>query len=85
MVTVPYLLSPELRVRIMRSRKTTGPSPVSASQLRERLSRQNIVETLRLRIKALEEKNRELTTLLELARGKLALAYEKNASAWSGF
>jgi len=43
------------------------------------------VETLRLRIKALEEKNRELTTLLELARGKLALAYEKNASAWSGF
>jgi hypothetical protein len=77
----------ELRVRIMRSRKTTGPmaSPVSASQVRERLSRQNIVETLRLRIKALEEKNRELTTLLELAHGKLALACEKNASAWSEF
>ena len=77
----------ELRVRITRSRKTTShiAPPASASQDRERLSRQNIVETLRLRIKALEEKNRELTTLLELARGKLALAYEKNASAWSGF
>jgi hypothetical protein len=77
----------ELRVRIMRSRKTTGPtaSPMSASQLRERLSRQNIVATLRLRIETLEEKNRELTTLLELAYGKLALAREKNASAWSGF
>jgi len=60
-------------------------SPASASQDRERLSRQNIVATLRLRIKALEEKNRELTTLLELAYGKLALAREKNASIWSGF
>jgi len=72
----------ELRVRIMRSRKTTShmaPS-ASASQDRERLSRQNIVATLRLRIKSLEEKNRELTTLLELAYGKLALADETNAS-----
>src|SRR5258708_15634598 len=58
----------ELRVRIMRSRKTTNhmaPS-ASASQDRRRLSRQNIVATLRLRIKTLEEKNRELTALLEL-------------------
>jgi hypothetical protein len=77
----------ELRVRIMRSRKTTShmAPPASALQDRERLSRQNIVSTLRLRIKALEEKNRELTTLLELAYGKLALAPEKNASVWSGF
>jgi len=57
---------------------------VSAAQDRERLFRQNIVETLRLRIKALEEKNRELTWLLELAYGKLALASEKNASVWRG-
>jgi hypothetical protein len=77
----------ELRVRILCSRKRTCHmgSPASASQDRERLSRQNIVATLRLRIKALEEKNRELTTLLELAYGKLALAREKNASIWSGF
>jgi len=77
----------ELRVRIMRSRRTTGHMalPASASQDRERLSKQNIVATLRLRIKALEEKNRELTTLLELAYGKLASAREKNASVESAF
>jgi hypothetical protein len=38
------------------------------------------VATLRLRIKTLEEKNIELTGLLELAYGELALACEKNAS-----
>jgi hypothetical protein len=59
--------------------------PASASQDRERLSKQNIVAMLRLRIKALEEKNRELTTLLELAYGKLALPREKNASVESAF
>jgi len=77
----------ELRVRIMRSRKTTRPMalPGSASQDRDRLSRQNIVAPLRLRIKALEEKNRELTTLLELAYGRLAVPREKNASAGSSF
>ena len=78
----------ELRVRIMRSRRTTShrvAPAVSTAQERERLSRQNIAATLRLRIKELEEKNRELNTLLELAYGKLALACEKNASEWSGF
>ena len=44
-----------------------------------------IVATLRIRIKTLEEKNRELTALLELAYGRLALAREKNASVRSGF
>ena len=49
----------ELRVRIMRSRKTTShmAPPASASQDRERLSRQNIVATLRLRIKAVVRHN----------------------------
>jgi hypothetical protein len=64
----------ELRARIMRSRKTMSQmaSPASASQLRERQSRQNIVTTLRLRIKALEERNRELTEQLERAYGLIA-------------
>ena len=64
----------ELRARIMRSRKTVNQmaSPASASQLRERQSRQNIVTTLRLRIKALEEMNRELTEQLERAYGVIA-------------
>jgi hypothetical protein len=58
----------------MRSRKTVTQmaSPASASQLRERQSRQNIVTTLRLRIKALEERNRELTEQLERAYGVIA-------------
>src|SRR5216684_6926803 len=49
----------ELRVRIMRSRRTTShmAPPASASQDRERLSRQNIVATLRLRIKAVVRHN----------------------------
>ena len=75
----------ELRVRIMHSRKPQrqlAPLP-SALQDRERLSRQNIVATLRLRIKMLEEKNRELTGLLELVYGELAVAHEKNASVGS--
>jgi hypothetical protein len=57
----------ELRVRIVRSRSTTNRGVVpsaSASQIRERLSRQSIVAALRLRIKTLEAKNRELTALL---------------------
>lgn len=75
-VSTAWLYSePELRVRIMRSRKTTGHRSVpsaSAAQDRERLSRQSIVATLRLRIKTLEERNRELTELLERAYGVIA-------------
>jgi hypothetical protein len=65
----------ELRVRIMRSRRTTSHRlvpAVSTARERERLSRQNIVATLRLRIRTLEEKNRELTELLERAYGVIA-------------
>ena|ERR1022692_992399 len=50
---------------------------------RQRASRQNIVAALRLRIKNLEEKNRELTGLLELVYGELAMAREQNASVGS--
>ncbi len=67
----------ELRVRIMRSRKTTSHRAVpcaSAAQDRERQSRQNILATLRLPMKSLEEKNRELTELLERAYGVIAKA-----------
>jgi len=74
-----------LRGRIMRSRRsrTDVAPPASASRDRERASRQNIVATLRLRIKSLEERNRELTGLLELVYGELALAREQNASVGS--
>jgi hypothetical protein len=65
----------DLRVRIMRSRRKTSHKVVpsaSAKQDREHQSRQNIVAALRLRIKTLEEKNRELTELLERAYGVIA-------------
>ena len=75
-VSTAWLYSQEeVRVRIMRSRRTTnrrGIASASAKQDRERLSRQNILTTLRLRIKTLEEKNRELTELLERAYGVIA-------------
>lgn len=75
-VSTAWLYSePELRVRIMRSRKTTSYRAVpsaSAAQDREHLSRQSIVATLRLRIKTLEERNCELTELLERAYGMIA-------------
>jgi Family of unknown function (DUF6262) len=72
----------ELRGRIMRSRRATTdvPPPASPSRDRARASRQSIVATLRLRIKNLEEKNRELTGLLELVYGELDSAREQNAS-----
>ena len=75
-VSTAWLYSQEeLRVRIMRSRRTTSyrvAASASAAQDRERLSRQNIVATLRLRIKTLEERNSELTELLERAYGVIA-------------
>jgi hypothetical protein len=82
-VSTAWLYSQEeLRGRIMRSRRATidVPPPASLSRDRERTSRQNIVATLRLRIKNLEEKNRELTGLLELVYGELASAREQNFS-----
>jgi hypothetical protein len=85
-VSTAWLYSQEgLRGRIMRSRRTMPDvaPPTSASRDRERASRQNIVATLRLRIKTLEAKNRELTSLLELAYGELASAREKNGSVGS--
>ena len=63
----------ELRERIMTLRKVDKRA-VSGSfdRGRERQSKENVVTTLRLRIKSLEERNRELTEMLERAYGLLA-------------
>jgi hypothetical protein len=76
----------ELRARIMGLRKSQShaASAASALQCRERISRQNIVATLRLRIKRLEEKNRELTELLEHAYGVIAQTRVDNCNMTSG-
>ncbi|HKV81418.1 MAG TPA: DUF6262 family protein [Candidatus Sulfotelmatobacter sp.] len=64
----------QLRVHIMRWRKLRGSPQVLSlpRQESERISRRNIVTTLRFRIKQLEARNRELTELLEHARGVIA-------------
>jgi len=69
-----------LRDKIMKIRTT---SPVAAGenlQDRQRLSHERVVATLRLRIRALEEINRELKEQLETAYGRLAVAQPKLGS-----
>jgi hypothetical protein len=64
----------ELRKRIISLRNLGGFTvPGSFIRDRQRQSRENIVATLPLRIKTLEERNRELTELLERAYGVIAL------------
>lgn len=64
----------ELRGRIMRLRRSqTCESSAEPDRATSKdLSRKSIITTLRLRIKKLEEKNRELTELLERAYGVIA-------------
>jgi Family of unknown function (DUF6262) len=66
----------ELRGRIIQLRQSpfTRPSSEGETERREKVSVKNIIATLRLRIKQLEEKNRELTELLERAYGVIAAA-----------
>jgi hypothetical protein len=66
----------KLRARIMQLRRSQahGSSAGSESLDREGLSRRSIIATLRMRIKTLEQKNQELTELLEHAYGVIAQA-----------
>lgn len=66
-----------LRDKIMKARTTSPASAGEVPQHRQRLSQERIVATLRLRIKTLEEHNRELTEQLEAAYGRLAVAAPK--------
>jgi hypothetical protein len=62
-----------LRLRI--KRKTLSQKAISSgavTQDRRQASARNMIATLRLRIKTLEEKNRELTESLERAYGVIA-------------
>ena len=69
-----------VRDKIVKIRNT---SPVAASenlQHRQRLSHERVVGTLRLRIRTLEEINRELKEQLEVAYGRLAMVQPKLGS-----
>jgi hypothetical protein len=69
-----------VRDKIVKIRNT---SPVTAGenlQHRQRLSHERVVATLRLRIRTLEEVNRELKEQLEVAYGRLAMVQPKDGS-----
>jgi hypothetical protein len=63
-----------LRDTIMKARVTLPPVGGEVPQYRQRLSHERIVATLRLRIKTLEDSNRQLKEQLEAAYGRLAVA-----------
>ncbi len=66
-----------LRAKIMKIR-TTSPAVADENlQYRQRLSHERVVATLRLRIRTLEEINRELKEQLEAAYGRLAVVQTK--------
>jgi hypothetical protein len=64
-----------LRDKIMKIRTTSPAAAGENLQHRQRLSHERVVATLRLRIRTLEEINRELKEQLEAAYGRLAVPY----------
>jgi hypothetical protein len=66
-----------LRNRIM-SLRTVSPAAVGENrQYRQQLSHKRVVETLRLRIRTLEQINRELKEQIETVYGRLAVVQTK--------
>ena len=63
-----------LRDKIMKMRRTSPATDGESPEHRQRRSHDCVVATLRLRIKTLEERNRELTEQLEAVYGRLAMA-----------
>jgi hypothetical protein len=66
-----------LRDKIMKARTTSPATAGEVPQHRQRLSHERIVATLRLRIKSLEDGNRDLKEQLEAAYGRLAVTEPK--------
>ena len=69
--------SKSLRDRIMKIRTASSAAAGENLQHRQRLSHERVVATLRLRIRTLEEINRELKEQLEAVYGRLAVAQPK--------
>src|SRR5882672_790982 len=69
-----------IRDRIMKIRTTSSAAAGENLQHRQRLSHERVVATLRLRIRTLEEINRELKEQLEAAYGRLAVVQPKLGS-----
>lgn len=69
-----------LRDYIMKMRCTSPAAAGESPHRRQLLSHERVVATLRLRIKTLEERNRELTAKLEVAYGRLVVVEPELAS-----
>lgn len=63
-----------VREQILRLRQGTGKPTDDKPCPRQQISHERMVATLRLRIRTLEESNRELKHQLEIAYGRLAVA-----------
>ena len=63
-----------VREQILKLRQGAGRVNAESTRHRHQLSQERIVATLRLRIRTLEETNRELKQRLETAYGRLAVA-----------
>jgi hypothetical protein len=70
-----------LRDKIMKIRTTSPAAAGEDLQHRQRLSHERVVATLRLRIRTLEETNRELKMQIEAAYGRLAVEQPKLGSS----
>jgi hypothetical protein len=69
-----------VRDKIVKIRNTSSVAAGENLQHRQRLSYERVVATLRLRIRTLEEINRELKEQLEVAYGRLAVVKTKPGS-----
>jgi hypothetical protein len=69
-----------VREKIVKIRNTSPVAVGENLQYRQRLSHERVVATLRLRIRTLEEINRELKEQLEAAYGNLAVVQPKLGS-----
>ena len=66
-----------LRDKIMKARTTSPIVAGEVPQHRQRLSQERVVATLRLRIRTLEQTNRELKEQIETVYGRLAVVQTK--------
>ena len=66
-----------VRDKIVKMRHTSPAIAGESSYRRQQISHERVVATLRLRVKTLEERNRELTDQLEAAYGRLVAGQPK--------
>jgi Family of unknown function (DUF6262) len=66
-----------VRDKIVKMRHTSPATAGESSYRRQQISHERVVATLRLRVKTLEDRNRELTEQLEAAYGRLVAGQSK--------